>query len=190
MFKKIMTCFLMFVCLLSYMPVSNAGVIKKTIKMIAVKKLAKSTIKASENKAQSLAEREVLAKNPLVKGEMKVGKYKKLLLERDKTPPNSYNERLEAHHIPPTDYIKSLGVKKSDGIAVEMQRARHTFTESFGNKSDLTKSPRDMLAKSVKDWKNKYRYDKNTYKDAIIKAKEVIKQNKEDHKTIYEKVKK
>lgn len=157
-----------------------------------VKKAGKAVVKKGKTKALTVAERKVLAERDLIENEMNVGKYKDVVAKRkqNKTTPQDYNDRAEAHHIPPNDYIKSLGIKTKDGIAVEMQRARHTLTESFGVKSDLSKSPRDMLASGIKDWKNKYRYDKNKYKESIKAAKEVIKQNKEDHTPIYDKVNK
>ena len=65
--------------------------------------------------------------------------------------------------------------------------ARHKNTRTNGREVDLNETPREALARDVKDFKNQYRGDPDKYKKARESAKEVIKQNKEEYSQIFKK---
>ncbi len=93
--------------------------------------------------------------------------------------------------MPSDAFMKKQGIPKEDGIAVEMQEARHGLTRTYkGGNSRVLKdneTPREALARDVKDFKDKYRYDPEAYKKARDAAQEAIKQNKESHPQLFNK---
>lgn len=99
------------------------------------------------------------------------------------------NERLDAHHIPSSRYIKNKGLKSSDVIAMEMQPQRHMQTRTYGNKNPklLQETPREALGRDVKDVKRIF--EKNSQYSAKVREslKKVIKMNKENHPNLYKK---
>ena len=60
--------------------------------------------------------------------------------------------------------MKNKGVSKEDGIAIEMQPARHTQTRTYGNKNKdpelLKETPREALGRDIKDVKKVYQKTK------------------------------
>lgn len=93
--------------------------------------------------------------------------------------------------MPSSKQMEQYGVKKNDGIAMGMEKLRHrlTRTHSYKNKDILNKNetPREALARDIKDAKNIYKKE-NMYDTSVRDAlKEVIKQNKEKHQNLFKK---
>lgn len=201
-FKKI-ALGLLSLCLLGTSLPSEAGIASKGVKGYVAAKVVQKTApviakKIIQNKAKKLT-KEKLAKNPLTKEEFKVGKYgdlidskktTKKLIDSTKTI-NDASTRTQSHHIPSDAFMKKRGISKENGIAVEMQEARHGLTRTYkGGNSKILKNnetPRESLARDIKDFKNKYRYDPEIYKKSRTVAQEIIKQNKENHPNLFKK---
>ena len=66
---------------------------------------------------------------------------------------------------------------------------RHRKTDTYGKKTDLSKTPRNELAKDILDLRSIYRSD-DLYGTRVKEGlREVIKRNKEDFPVIFEKSK-
>lgn len=207
-FKKI-ALGLLSLCLLGTSLPSEAGNIKKAVGGVilyqsgkaAVKHIAKNpNIKNSvqngvknltKKQADKLAkktEKEKLAKGPLVNGELKTGRYEDIVNSR--LPAKSKAEQLQAHHIPSKAVLKRNGIDPKDGASVEMKAARHEKTRTFGgNNTEILKSesPRNALARDVKDFKKIYKHDPKQYEKAKNSAKKIINYNKKNFPNIYKK---
>lgn len=148
---------------------------------------------AGKKVAEKMAKREIkkkMAKEAVLKGELQVGRYEDLLTSRrlDKRKDLS-NGTVDAHHMPSARYLKEKNLSPEKGIAIEMQPQRHTQTRTYGgkNKQLLTESPRDALARDVKDVKKVYR-ENGLYDEKVRKSlKDVIHQNKTLFHEVYKK---
>lgn len=130
--------------------------------------------------------------NKLLKGEGKVGKYSDLIKKGKK------GDNITPHHMPSDKYMRSKGVKKKDGISMNMEQpskgGRHRKTKTHGrNMTDAEKkayyemSPRDALAKDIKDARKIYK-EQGMYNKEIQKGlSEVIKQNKKTYPNLFNK---
>ena len=134
----------------------------------------------------------------MLDGELKVGRYEDLIDAKkttkklaDQKPTGDASTRTQSHHMPSDAFMKKHDISKEDGIAVEMQEARHALTRTYkGGNSRILKdneTPREALARDVKDFKDKYRYDPETYKKARAAAQEAIKHNKQNHPQLFNK---
>lgn len=181
---------------LVFSPLANSGVKSKAVKgavaTASVKVFKSHTIKQSKKLALQNA-----AKNKLVQNELKVGKYKDVLLSRTTTPVKGKRGLIEnpnAHHIPSNKYMNQKGVDKNNGIAIEMQEARHKLTRTYknGNKEIIkaNETPRQALGKDVRDVKKIYEKSGHYSKDTRKSLQEVIKQNKANNPGLFDKVKK
>lgn len=125
---------------------------------------------------------------PLLPNEGKVGSYKELTKKYRVTGDN-----LTPHHIPSAGYMKSKGVKNSEGISIMVEQptpgkaGRHRRTDTYGKKTDFSKAPRDELAKDILDLRKIYKED-GVYTPEIRKGLiEVIDQNKNKFPEIFNK---
>lgn len=123
----------------------------------------------------------------LLSGEGKVGTYKELLKSRRK------GDNITPHHMPSADYMKNRGVAKNDGVCMNMEQptpgvgGRHRATRSYGSGGDPTETPREALARDVRDARKIYQKD-GVYTPEIRKSlQEVIDKNKELYKDIFKK---
>lgn len=150
----------------------SAGVISKGTKAVAAVKTIKKIKKIKDGS------------KPLLKNELKVGKYNKMQQYKEKD--------LEFHHIPSTKQIEKYGLKKKDGISIGVQRERHALTRTHGNGNKKIlknyETMRDALASDIKDMRKIYRENGLYNKETRNALKEVIKQNKESFSNQYKKV--
>lgn len=129
-----------------------------------------------------------IIKKTLTKGEGKVGTYKSLSKAGKK------GDNITAHHIPSDGYMKGKNAKgytRDEGISINMEQprvgGRHRQTSSYGRSPDLSLSPRDALAKDIRDARRIYQKD-GLYTPEIRKAlKDVVKQNKQKWKPFFDK---
>lgn len=172
----------------------EAGIISKTAKAYVagkvIQKAAPVIAKKLADKAAKKAAKKQLAQEALRKNELKVGKYEDLTAGRPKAKKlGEQTEQLDAHHMPSTNYIKNQGIQKGDGIAMEMQPARHSQTRTYGNKDPelLKETPREALGRDIKDAKKVYQ-ENGVYDSKVRESlQEVIKQNKEAYPDLYKK---
>ncbi len=150
----------------------SAGLISKGVKTVAVVKTIKKIKQIKDGS------------KPLLKNELKVGKYNKIQQFKEKD--------LEFHHIPSTKQIEKYGLKKKDGISIGVQKERHALTRTHGNGNKKilknNETMRDALANDIKDLKNIYKKNGLYSKETRNALKEVIKQNKESFSDKYKKV--
>lgn len=128
-----------------------------------------------------------IEKKKLLPKEGEVGTYKDLIKNGEK------GDNVTPHHMPAADYMKSKGVSKNDGVAMNVEApypgegGRHRQTRSYGKKSDLNETPREALARDINDMRKIYKNDE-LYTPEIRKSlKEVIKLNKELYPDLFEK---
>lgn len=169
--------FRVLLCFLFVFPiVGEAGILKSGIKTVVIGKIAKKAL------VKSVAKRVPYKKK--LKHELSVGKYS---TKRIKDP----EKGLEYHHMPSGKQMEQYGVKKGDGIVMGMDKLRHrlTRTHSHKNKDILNKNetPREALARDIKDVKNIYKNEKLYDSNVRNSLKEVIRQNKEKHPTLFKK---
>lgn len=180
---------LMSLCLIGTSLSAEAGIVSKGINVYVATKIVQKTVpvitkKIAEKKAKKVVQDGIKdSTKPLLKNELKVGKYGTLKQSPEKG--------LDYHHIPSTKQIEKYGIKKDDGIAMGMQHDRHTLTRTYknGNKQILreNEAPRDALAKDIKDNKQIYK-DNGHYNNNIRDSlQNVIKQNKEKFPELYKK---
>jgi len=92
----------------------------------------------------------------LLPGEGKVGTYKELLKSRRK------GDNITPHHMPSADYMKNHGVAKNDGVCMNMEQptpgvgGRHRQTRSYGSGGNPNETPRDALARDIRDARKIY----------------------------------
>jgi RHS repeat-associated protein len=123
--------------------------------------------------------------NQLLPTELNVGKYGEL------SDAGSKGDNVTAHHIPSAQHMEQHGVKKNDGIAINMEHphpgtgGRHRETATYGTKADKNMTARQALAFGVRDAKRIYEkaglYTSKT-RDALQK---VVSENKAKHPNIF-----
>lgn len=178
MYKHILIC-LLSIFLIGF-NVADAGVLSKIVKGAAIAQGGKLIAKQIAKKVIKNGVKD--STKPLLKNELKVGKYGDLTSKMR-------SENIEYHHIPSAKFMEQYGIKKSDGISMGVEKSRHSLTRTYkgGNKPILKKneSPREALARDIKDMKQIYR--DNTLLNSEIKdnLKEVIKQNKEKFPNLF-----
>ncbi|MEN1783946.1 MAG: DUF6443 domain-containing protein [Bacteroidota bacterium] len=95
----------------------------------------------------------------LLPNELEVGTYDDLINAGTK------GDNLTPHHMPSADFMKSKGISKGDGVAMNMEQphpgagGRHRQTASYGRTSDKSISARLSLARDIKDARNIYMKD-------------------------------
>jgi len=96
-------------------------------------------------------------------------------------------DNLTPHHIPSDAYMKQIGISgntRNKGIAILMEQlypgtgGRHRRTQSYGQRPDLSLSPRQTLARAVWDVRSIYRQDRLYTPQIRRNLQKVIKQNK------------
>ncbi len=175
---------------------TEAGMVSKAAKGYVAAKLAQKAApiiakKIAQNKAKKEAKKQ-LAKEALKKNELKVDNYEKLVMNRPRAKKvGEQTEQLDAHHMPSNNYIKNKGVSKEDGVAIEMQPARHTQTRTYGNKNKdpelLKETPREALGRDIKDVKKVYQENGQYNANVRESLQEVAKKNKEQFPDLYKK---
>lgn len=179
---------------LVFSPLANSGVKSKLAKtyMAAqiVKQATPAITKKIADKAARKAAQKKLAEGSIRKNELTVGKYEDLTAARPRAKKlGQQTEPLDAHHMPSTNYIKSKGVPKGEGVAMEMQPARNAQTRTYGNKDPalLNETPRQALGKDIRDARKVYQEGK-VYSPEVRKSlQKVIKQNKQEYPNLYKK---
>ncbi len=174
----------------------EAGVFSKTAKAYVagkvIQKAAPVVTKKMADKAAKKEAKKQLAQEALKKNELKVDNYEKLVMNRTRAKKmGDQTEQLDAHHIPSNNYIKNKCISKEDGIAIEMQPARHTQTRTYGNKNKdpqlLKETPREALGRDIKDVKKVYQ-ENGQYNEKVRESlQEVVRKNKEQFPDLYKK---
>lgn len=170
----------------------EAGIISKTAKAYVTGQVVKKAAPIVAKKLAAKAAKKKLAKEALRKNELKVDAYEKLVMNRPRAKKlGEQTEQLDAHHMPSNNYMKNKGVSKEDGVAIEMQPARHTQTRTYGNKNKypelLNETPREALGRDIKDVKKVYQ-ENGQYNAKVREAlQEVVKKNKEQFPDLYKK---
>jgi hypothetical protein len=124
---------------------------------------------------------------PLLPGEGSVGTYGELVKKGSK------GDNLTPHHMPADSFMKKHGVKRKDGVAMDMEQpspgtgGRHRRTRTYGRKADINETPREALARDIKDSRKIYKED-GVYTPEINKShQEVIQKNKELYPELFKK---
>jgi hypothetical protein len=168
---------------------TEAGMVSKAAKGYVAAKLAQKAApiiakKIAQNKAKKVAQDGVKdSTKPLMKKELKVGDYGKLKQSPEKG--------VDYHHMPSSKQMEKYGVKKDDGIAIGVEKDRHSLTRTYKgrNKEHLgnNEKPRESLGRDVKDARQIYQ-DNNQYNKNVRESlQETIKKNKEKFPDLYKK---
>ncbi|CAG0953427.1 hypothetical protein ANRL4_00220 [Anaerolineae bacterium] len=114
----------------------------------------------------------------LLLGEGMVGTYDDLIAAGSK------GDNLTPHHVPSAEHMGQYGVKKGDGITINMEQpvpgsgGRHRQTFTYGTQADLNMSPRDALAAGIRDLRSIYQ-NAGAYNGYIRgQLQEIIRMNK------------
>jgi hypothetical protein len=127
-----------------------------------------------------------VTKKQLLPGEGKVGTYKELVKS------GTRGDNLTPHHMPSAEYMKSKGVARNEGVCMNMEQpspgagGRHRATRSYGSGSDLSETPRQALARDIRDARKVYQND-GLSSEAKQPLQDVIKKNKELYPDIFKK---
>ncbi len=124
---------------------------------------------------------------PLLPKEGSVDTYSELVKKGSK------GDNLTPHHMPADSVMKEHGVKRKDGVSMNIEQptpgtgGRHRRTRTYGRKADLSETPREALARDIKDSRKIYKED-GVYTPEIRKShQDVIQKNKELHPQIFKK---
>ncbi len=148
---------------------------------------AENTGKNIDLRVKSEVNKNELRKHPskLLPNEGKVGTYKELKMSAKP------GDDLSAHHIPSARFMEHHGVKKPDGISMMVQEptpgigGRHRLTRTYGRPAKLDETPREALARDVRDMRLIYR-DEGVYTPEIHDSlKQVINKNKEKYPNLF-----
>lgn len=127
--------------------------------------------------------------NSLLPGEGAVGSYGELLKAGRR------GDNLTPHHIPSNAFMaaKVPGYTRDKGIAIMMEHlspgmgGRHRQTLSYGQPPNLSLSPRQALAREVRDVRSIYR-TQGLYRPYIRRSlQQVIQQNKSAWPGVFDK---
>lgn len=144
---------------LFFINIANAGTIKKITGIGAAYLIKYEAKKMIKNQAKHESEN-------LIKNELKTGSYNELKqinklhnkLNKVKSSENN------AHHIPSDKFMNKFGISRNDAIAINVEKARHGLTRTYkGRNVGLLKnneSPRDALARDIKNIKEIYKEEK------------------------------
>ena len=170
----------------------EAGLFSKAAKAYVAGQVVKKSAPIIAKKLAAKAAKKQLAKEALRKNKLKVDTYEKLVMNRPRAKKiGEQTEQLDAHHMPSNNYMKNKGVSKEDGIAIEMQPARHTQTRTYGNKNKdpelLKETPREALGRDIKDVKKVYQENGQYNANVRESLQEVAKKNKEQFPDLYKK---
>jgi hypothetical protein len=108
----------------------------------------------------------------------------------------SKGDHITPHHIPSANHMAQHGVKRGDGISINMEQphpgtgGRHRRTFTYGSKADLDMHPRDALAKGVQDARQIYQRDGLYTPEIRSSLQELIEKNKTTYPKIFEKPRK
>ncbi|BBW97516.1 hypothetical protein ACPVTF_16480 [Geobacillus icigianus] len=131
-------------------------------------------------------------KKSLLPGEGKVGTYKQLIKQ------GKAFDHLTPHHMPSAKKIKKVGIKRNDGVSMNMEQPhpgtgeRHRRTYTYGLSGErlndyLNLSYRDALAHDIWDARRIYMQD-GLYTSEIRKSlRDVIQLNKELYPELFRK---
>ena len=170
----------------------EAGLFSKAAKAYVAGQVVKKSAPIIAKKLAAKAAKKQLAKEALRKNELKVDTYEKPVMNRPRAKKlGEQTEQLDAHNMPSNNYMKNKGVSKEDGIAIEMQPARHTQTRTYGNKNKdpelLKETPREALGRDIKDVKKVYQENGQYNANVRESLQEVAKKNKEQFPDLYKK---
>lgn len=121
----------------------------------------------------------------LLQGEGKVGRYSDLVAAGRK------GDNITPHHIPSANHMARHGIKKRDGVAINMEHphpgsgGRHRSTFTYGTKADQNMSPRDALAAGVRDARRIYQEQGLYTREIRDGLRELIRQNKALYPNIF-----
>lgn len=125
-------------------------------------------------------------------GEGKIGTYKQLIKQ------GKAFDHLTPHHMPSAEKIKKVGIKRNDGVSMNMEQphpgtgGRHRRTYTYGLSGErlndyLNLSYRDALAHDIWDARRIYMED-GLYTSEIRKSlRDVIQLNKELYPELFRK---
>lgn len=180
---------LLSLCLIGTSVPSEAGMVSKAAKGYAAYKTYKVAKKAAPA-VKSLVKNKKVVKDgvkdstkPLMKKELKVGEYGKLKQSPEKG--------VDYHHMPSSKQMEKYGVKKDDGIAMGVEKDRHSLTRTYKgrNREHLNgnETPREALARDIKDARQIYQDNGHYNKNVRESLQEVVKKNKEKFPDLYKK---
>lgn len=140
----------------------------------------RTSVSALDLAAERAAQKGIfrIEKRALLPGEGQVGTFGQLDKLRKK------GDDLTPHHIPQDAYMKAHGIKRNDGISMMMEQpypgkgGRHRQMRTHGEKPNLSETPRDALARDVKDARKIYQTDSLYTSEIRESLQEVITQNK------------
>ena len=100
-------------------------------------------------------------------------------------------DNVTPHHIPSNKNMAQNGVKKNDGVSINMEQpqsgGRHRETFTYGSQADSKMSSRDALAAGIKDAKAIYKQH-GLYNSKIKSAlRQVIQMNKDKYPHLFNK---
>lgn len=201
MIKKI---FVFVLCLFVFLNQANAGLVKKVAGVGAIYLVKYEAKKITKAQAKKSAEK-------LVQNELKTGSYKSLTKINDALKASGKTIENDAHHIPSQKFMNKFRVDAREAIAVNVEKTRHSLTRTYkGRNNSILKNnetPREALAKDIKNMKDIYRYEKKdllkrnknetdadynlrekNYESNLRKSlKEVIKKNKDTFPHLFKK---
>ena len=103
----------------------------------------------------------------------------------------SKGDNITPHHIPSANHMARQGVKKGDGISINMEQprtgGRHRRTFTYGNQADANMSSRNALAAGVRDARRIYQQDGLYNSNIRGQLQTLINQNKSTYPHIFNK---
>jgi len=149
---------------------ANAGPVKKITGVAASYLVKYEAKKIVRKQAKKYTEK-------LIVNELKVNKYG--ALKRLNAVSNKNNGLInEAHHIPSDKFMLKHGVSKNEAVAINVEEFRHRLTSTFAGRNmallSKNESPRQAMARDIRNMRDIYRYEK---KDIL--KKEVKESNNE-----------
>ena len=85
------------------------------------------------------------------------------------------------------DNIDLLIVDDTNKVVIAIENKVYASERADGEDGGQLQKYFDIVNDKYKDFKNKYRYDPETYKKSRTVAQEIIKQNKENHPNLFKK---
>jgi hypothetical protein len=96
----------------------------------------------------------LLTRPLLLPGELQTGTYRTLIDLGKK------GDKLTPHHVPSAEFMKQFGVKRDEGVSLMMEHptigGRHRQTRTYGVSPNLAETPRQALARDIRDARNIY----------------------------------
>lgn len=135
---------------------ANAGPVKKITGVAASYLVKYEAKKIVRKQAKKYTEK-------LIVNELKVNKYG--ALKRLNAVSNKNNGLInEAHHIPSDKFMLKHGVSKNEAVAINVEEFRHRLTSTFAGRNmallSKNESPRQAMARDIRNMRDIYRYEK------------------------------